>query len=94
MIQFACHSEINNLYNALTCQQNVFRLKISVHNTVGVQMVETSQNLLQYTLQVLFFVNYFLVNYASQLMLRELKYKVLSVFFNPVHLEWLGAHFN
>ena len=65
-----------------------------MHNTVGVQMVKTSQNLLQYTLQVLFFVNYFLVNYASQLMLRELKYKVLSVFFNPVDLEWLGAHLN
>jgi len=94
VIQFSCHPEVNNLYNSLTCQQNVFRLKISVHNTVGVQMVKTSQNLLQYTLQVLFFVNYFLVNYASQLMLRKLKYKVLSVFFDSVNLEGLGTHLN
>ena len=57
-------------------------------------MVETSQNLLQYTLQVLFFVNYFLVNYARQLMLRELKYKVLCIFFNAVVLVWLAAHLN
>jgi len=57
-------------------------------------MVESSQNLLNNTLEMLFFKDDLLVYYACKLVLCKLKYKVFNVLFCLINLKWLIAYFN